>query len=563
MLKPRLNRSIKNYLLADGFEFPVAAGSLNGSDATVPSGCSVIGTVKNTRTVVDTNSKISISSGVLSFATGEVANDAVWYPSVARLAGRVLFGRIIASETTNGIPAFGWDSAASGAILDHIRFGASAALQVVINGATALSIGTYAAASYDIAVVMRATGLFWFIKGGAFTLWTLLFMTGAGSAAGFPAIGAANTTAVFTADNVVIPAQLWRPAPLASDSFTRADGALGTTDGLGHAELNGGSGLAWTFDAGVWTIATNKAVGTPTQGAEILADPGLEGTYTAGLVAELVKVGSPTVAQSADAHGGSKAQSFASTGTNQYVGTTHARYTLSTGAWYAMSLWGKMDVAGLQSIPISLVQGWSTTGYLLIFNSGTYSARRRISRCTNGAAYQLAWLFSQGAGGQTDIIDDLSLKALTLSSLFATINASTPNVKVRATVAALTSFTQAGLVARLDSAVSPANFVIAYFDGSGNVKIDECVAGVYTNLATVAKAFTAADTLELDLSGTAYRLYHVTSGGTHTLIASGTVTTSTGNLHGLFSTYASNTFSGFTCWAKGNEGQWEGLGGLF
>lgn len=47
--------------------------------------------------------------------------------------------------------------------------------------------------------------------------------------------------------------------PVASDAFTRANGAIGNTDGNGQPEA-GGSGLAWTTQGGgTWDIATNKA----------------------------------------------------------------------------------------------------------------------------------------------------------------------------------------------------------------------------------------------------------------------------------------------------------------
>lgn len=46
---------------------------------------------------------------------------------------------------------------------------------------------------------------------------------------------------------------------IASDSFGRADGSLGNTDGAGHAEASGGSGVTWTAQAGTWGVSSNKA----------------------------------------------------------------------------------------------------------------------------------------------------------------------------------------------------------------------------------------------------------------------------------------------------------------
>lgn len=49
---------------------------------------------------------------------------------------------------------------------------------------------------------------------------------------------------------------------LSSDSFNRANGALGSTDGAGHAEANGGSGNSWTQSNGVWVVSANEAEST-------------------------------------------------------------------------------------------------------------------------------------------------------------------------------------------------------------------------------------------------------------------------------------------------------------
>lgn len=45
----------------------------------------------------------------------------------------------------------------------------------------------------------------------------------------------------------------------ASDSFNRANGALGTTDGVGIDGIAGGSGLSWVEQVGTWGITSNRA----------------------------------------------------------------------------------------------------------------------------------------------------------------------------------------------------------------------------------------------------------------------------------------------------------------
>jgi hypothetical protein len=93
-----------------------------------------------------------------------------------------------------------------------------------------------------------------------------------------------------------VPVRIFQPKPLASDAFTRANGALGSTDGNGHAEANGGSGLVWTARAGTVQVVTNAARATALSGglaiatiadvqADVIADVKLtRGTSTAGLI---------------------------------------------------------------------------------------------------------------------------------------------------------------------------------------------------------------------------------------------------------------------------------------
>jgi hypothetical protein len=97
---------------------------------------------------------------------------------------------------------------------------------------------------------MRATGMFYFIKGGTFKDWTLLYVSYTGSAAGYPGIvcnNAANTA--FYAMNPRVPRQLYIPKPMMSDGMSAA-----TTDGLGNAENNGASGQVYT-NVGTWGVA--------------------------------------------------------------------------------------------------------------------------------------------------------------------------------------------------------------------------------------------------------------------------------------------------------------------
>ncbi len=349
---------------------------------------------------------------------------------------------------------------------------------------------------------------------------------------------------------ILIPAQLWLSVPIVSDAFSGAAMALSAhpSDGLGHAEANGGSEKTWVHDVECWAVsATNKAVGTPTAGADVVTNGNMEtGDPPTGWV--IVAGTGPQVAD--ERTGGA--------GTYSMNGSLdlYAIFSIAlpVGTWYSRSGWMK-GAAGSGKIYLADDGGGPVTS-LLPCAGATWGQVMQTGRLTVAAAY------SSILNTVATRHDDISAKSLTLSSLFSTVDAGNGDSVIDVKVAALLTGTQAGGVARLDSAASPANFIIFYFNGAGNVKIDECIAGVYASLATAAKAFTADNILRLALSGSAWRLYHITSSGTAVLIGSGTTNRTTGSLAGLFSTSASNTFSGFTNYPTGTGGEYASLDNL-
>ena len=138
--------------------------------------------------------------------------------------------------------------------------------------------------------------------------------------------------------------------------------------------------------------------------------------------------------------------------------------------------------------------------------------------------------------------DDVTIKELATVDLFRSIVNSTQNVIADANVT-LTLGTQAGLVVNLDSASSPANFVIAYHNGT-NCILDKCVAGVYTNLISAAATYSIGATIRVVKDGTAYRLFYnnVVVGTSATVADAGIVDN---KLMGLFSTYSGNSLTNF------------------
>lgn len=246
------------YLLRDEFQATIAAGSLNGTPSSDG---------KSTRTVTDSlGNKISQSPGSLICTDGTGYGDpGVWYDTaIARTPGRVLSAKITPAEAGSSI-FFGVDSNKT----SHPGANAIWLSQTVFkswdSGAGGYVLGAVAAGmTYQVDVVLRATGCFLFIQGGAFTYREMVW------------VGVLDTTAILylTAsfhdkagiiNYVRVPQTLWLPVPLASDGFATA---FGITNGLGHPEGvagglgAGGAGVAWTQEAETWSVSGGKAVST-------------------------------------------------------------------------------------------------------------------------------------------------------------------------------------------------------------------------------------------------------------------------------------------------------------
>jgi len=420
------------YQLYDAFLDTLAAGAVNGTLATPPRTVKAVGA---TRTVTDTEGKLSVAGGVLTFAGGKASpawgDPRLDYGSViVRTAGIVCIGNVIISTTVSDMMV-GFSSLNNNHLNNghgvYLRLGS---LRLWANGSS-LTVGAYTdGITYQFCVVLRTAGAYLFIRGGVFTSWTLMAISGVGTATPlWPAI--INYDNVMQADNIRIPDRLYIPTPLAYDTFTRADGSLGSSEAVGP-DGQSVPQLAWT--GSTWAISSGKAVNTPTMGAELNSG------------------------------------------------------TLTVGAWYVI-----------------------TATEVDYFYTG--SAIGQTFRATAATALDA----------------NNKVKALTLATLFATHAYTTTNILADITLAAYTTGPEAGMVLRLDSAASPANFIIAYQD-SGNVKIDECVAGVYTNLGTYASAYASGDSLRVSLDGNAWRLYKITSAGVATLLGSGTTAVTTDTL---------------------------------
>jgi len=255
------------FLLQDDFTDTRAAGSVNGTLAT-PGGTGTA--AQRTRTVVDSANHLSIGGGncVIDGGTGVQGDPGQWHGGFTRTAGRMMIWRELAWVGANQV--VGWDGGQSGG-LNQAVYQPSA--NVIHWNITTLLVHAVVK-SYPIyyAIVMRANGSYLFFKnaGAAWKmLWPSLDNT---TTPMYP--GISGHTAAFNIPFMRIPAALFLPNVLAYDTFTRANAAIGTSEAAGP-ESQLVNARTWTGTTA--TIATNKAVITPTLGAELAS-----GTLTVG-----------------------------------------------------------------------------------------------------------------------------------------------------------------------------------------------------------------------------------------------------------------------------------------
>lgn len=496
------------YLLNDQFTTDLAAGIVNATAPEPGPG--------GNRVVTDGNSVLSISGALLSFATGGVGanNPRLSYSSIARAAGLLLIATV--NETANGLD-FGWSTTAANGITNGIRLAGTA-----LRTPTVIDIGVVSTGiNYSVCSILRATGAFVLIKGGSFTNWTLVWIEPTiNTTPMFPGIRATSTTAVFTADNIRVPVPVYIPSPLAYDTFTRADGAIGSTETTGP-DSQVLVALAWT--GATYTISTNKVINTPTLGADVIVNGGF------GADTDWSKGAGWTIA----------AGTAVATAASSDITATVAPLTL--GVWYQTAF----TQGGFGGGTVNVKLG--TTALPTHGANGTFT---ETGRATSTA-------FALTGAGLTDTVDNVSALPLTLSTLFASVVAATADVLalVNVTLESATSGKQAGLVLNLDSAVAPANFIIAYLDGNGNMKVDECVAGTYVNKISAAVTYSAAAPLMAERSSTELRAFYNNA-------AVGTVQTMTTNTnvkHGLFNTSPLSSLDVLQMWARGTSGEYATL----
>ncbi len=279
---------------------------------------------------------------------------------------------------------------------------------------------------------------------------------------------------------------------------------------------------------------------TPTLGAEILADPGLEATYTAGLCDSLGSGGTITPTQSADVHGGSKAQQMVGVLTNARL---MYQFITVVKTWYQAFIWAKRT-AGTTAKTFSRVgsNDGVTMTPLVAITAASYAQMYATFRATTTAS--MMQVIDVPSPGDTVIVDDYSAKAITLASMFSLVgDPGEKNGDFDIEIPTLAIGTPAGDAICLDSVTSPLWYLHRYHDGT-NFHLDKVENGTPTSLIDTAQTWGATVKYRIKKRGSSISCFadNVQIGTTQTVDTS----SGYGTKWAAFSTLATNAVKNFS-----------------
>jgi hypothetical protein len=555
-----LSTSQQRYLLRDLFTTARAAGAVNGTV------CEPGGTLGGTRAAADVSgTKVLISGGRWT-----VTGSGVWgehgirlEPAVTRVKGRVII-QLVRAQSSFDTAMFGPTTAADANFNGYANLGWTTASGSAIAARRTSSVtspnlfAAVAATDYQFLQVLLDVGRYMFVKGGVYTFWTPLWRDTWSNAASMYLGIAVNASITYEGDDWRVPDRLWLPTPLAYDSFTRTNGALGSTEAQGP---DGQASPVHAWTGPTWAIVSDAAVNTPSLSAELLTDGGFESWASptnANNTTESV-AGTSTINQDgANARSGSFALRMDVDASNSLVYFEKAVPTV-IGRWYQLQVWAKGN--GVATAGFHRGSG-SSTGQVPFTPTASYQLYSASFRAT--ATGTFAWGAKRISAASASLyFDDFSVKELVLSELFKTVPVGTPDVFIDVVVKTLVQGTSAGICARINDAANPTSGLIAYFTDGGRIKLDEfTAAGTWTNLLDASQGFTAGDLLRLHLRGSTWRLFHMTAANAATMLGTGTTTVLTGNMAGGFSTDPGNAIETFFALAMGTVNEHAALDAL-
>jgi len=297
------------------------------------------------------------------------------------------------------------------------------------------------------------------------------------------------------------------------------------------------------------SLSANAAFITPTLESELITDGGCEIWTDAYNLTNWSKnlAGSSTLNQdSLNRHSGAYCARLDIDSSGSMAQIAPHPDTAPAYTWCRYSIYAKTSLAGqrFQFVPANAIASPAiplTTDYLkytYICRKPTVGMKMNIGR--------------KSAKNCSIYLDDASIRAETFTSCLAGSRTTVTRDFTISQNMIVTPGTQIGFCANLDSQSRPANYVLAYINGSYAL-IDKVVAGLPTNLLTVQQTWIDNDEFRLVKSGTSYSIYHngTQMGTTVTISDAGIINNS---LHMQFSTYELNQFtSPFAVGLSGNE----------
>lgn len=215
----------------------------DAASVTLPRTCEPLGTLSG----VDTGNKLSISGGKLtapSFTTG-FADPRVFTGLLTRRAGLAAYGKF--SVSANNAAVLGWAFTGSTAPNNGIQMATSGSIVLDNNGGVIFpNPGNNIALSteYELLVIQRSAGAFAFIKGGAFSNWTLLWLFYPRTENNFFIAGASGVSGEWSGDDFAV-FQLYSNW-LTDYGIATTHIAAPTTGATGTMTANGFISFSWT-----------------------------------------------------------------------------------------------------------------------------------------------------------------------------------------------------------------------------------------------------------------------------------------------------------------------------
>lgn len=213
-----------------------------------------------------------------------------------------------------------------------------------------------------------------------------------------------------------------------------------------------------------------------------------------------------------------------------------------------------------QDAPLWLIVVQRAAGYMYFAFGGTIGGLSllHINRSGTTASLYAAYVHYTSSlhHAVTDVVVDSALYIPTALvsglSVSGTINVSDSGKTDHLTIAGLTR--TAGNIGIITRYVDANNYVRIYHNGT-NVLVDKVIAGAVTNVASVAKTYSAGADLEAIWYGTSLRVLYNNS----TLAANGYTISDTalqtGTQVGVYSTDAGNSITNFECFSRGTGGE--------